>query len=171
MKNLEIAAGAPATSPLGRGDNPLRRHVQKLPRPIRFLGVGSIGLLTDLCIFTVAIGAGLHPLVGRLVSMAVATIVTWRLNRAFTFEPSGRHQSEEAARYAFVTAIAAGTNYIVFATLVVALLRSWPQAAVLAGAAAGAMLSYIGHRIFSFARCRAALGCEAAKHKQKVPLR
>jgi len=166
MDELEIAAGVDAA--VGRRDV-LRRQVRKLPRPIRFLGVGSIGLLTDLTIFTLAIGAGLHPLVGRLASMAVATVVTWRLNRALTFEPSGRHQSEEAARYAFVTAIAAGTNYAVFATLVVSVLKSWPQAAVLAGAVAGAGLSYNGHRIFSFARCRAALACETAK--QKVVLR
>jgi putative flippase GtrA len=167
MKELEIAAGAPAAA--GRHDE-LHRHVQNLPRPIRFLGVGSIGLLTDLTIFTVAIGAGLHPLLGRLASMAVATVVTWRLNRALTFEPSGRHQSKEAVRYACVTAIAAGTNYAVFAALVVAVLRPWPQAAVLAGAAAGATLSYTGHRLFSFARCRAALACGAVEHKQKVAL-
>jgi len=91
-----------------------------------------------------------------------------RLNRVLTFEPSGRHQSKEAARYACVTAIAAGTNYAVFATLVVAALKSWPQAAVLAGAAAGALLSYNGHRIFSFARCRMALAREAVKHNPKV---
>jgi putative flippase GtrA len=162
MKELDIAAGAPAAT--GCRDE-LRRHVRRLPRPIRFLGVGSVGLLTDLTIFTIAISAGLHPLLGRLASMAVATVVTWRLNRVLTFEPSGRHQSKEAVRYAFVTAIAAGTNYAVFAALVVAALKPWPQAAVLAGAAAGATLSYTGHRIFSFARCRAALARGAVKQK------
>jgi len=165
MKELDIAASVPATA--GRWDE-LRRHVRKLPRPFRFLGVGSVGLLADLTIFTIAIGTGLHPLLGRLASMAVATVVTWRLNRVLTFEPSGRHQSKEAARYACVTAIAAGTNYAVFASLVVAALKSWPQAAVLAGAAAGALLSYNGHRIFSFARCRMALAREAVKHNPRV---
>jgi putative flippase GtrA len=168
MKELKIAAGVAAAA--GRRDV-LRRHVQKLPRPIRFLGVGSVGLLTDLGIFTIAIGVGLHPLLGRLASMAVAMVVTWRLNRALTFEPSGRHQSKEAARYAFVTAIAQGTNYAVFAALVVAVLRPWPQAALLAGAAAGATLSYTGHRLFSFARCRVALACEAVNQKPKAALR
>jgi putative flippase GtrA len=165
MKELDIAAGVPATA--GRCDE-LRRHVRKLPRPIRFLGVGSVGLLTDLTILTVAISLGLHPLLGRLASMAGATVVTWRLNRILTFEPSGRHQSKEAARYAFVTAIAAGMNYAVFAALVVAALKPWPQAAVLAGAAAGALISYNGHRLFSFARCRMALACETVKHNPKV---
>jgi putative flippase GtrA len=165
MKELDIGAGVPAAA--GRRDE-LRRHVRKLPRPIRFLGVGSVGLLTDLTIFTLAIGTGVHPLLGRLVSMAAATVVTWRLNRVLTFEPSGRHQSKEAARYAFVTAIAAGTNYAVFAALVVAALKPWPQAAVLAGAAAGALISYNGHRLFSFARCRMTLACETVKQNAKV---
>ena len=149
----------------------LRHHARRLPRPIRFLGVGSLGLVTDLTAFTLAIGVGMHPLLGRLASMALATVVTWRLNRVVTFEPSGRHQSQEAARYAFVTAIAAATNYAVFAALVVGALRSWPQAAVLAGAAAAALFSYNGHRIFSFARCRAALVCETVEHKQKASAR
>jgi putative flippase GtrA len=168
MKELEIAGAVPAAA--GPRDL-LHRHVRRLPRPIRFLGVGSIGLLIDLAIFTLAIGAGLHPLLGRVGSMMLATLVTWRLNRVLTFEPSGRHQSEEAARYAFVTAIAAATNYAVFAALVVGALRSWPQAAVLAGSAAAALVSYNGHRIFSFARCRAALVCEAVNHSQKASRR
>jgi putative flippase GtrA len=168
MRELDIAAGVPAA--VGRREE-LRRRVRKLPRPIRFLGVGSVGLLTDLTVFTLAIGFGLHPLLGRVGSMAVAMVVTWRLNRVLTFEPSGRRQTNEAARYAFVTAIAAGTNYTVFATLVMAALKPWPQAAVLAGAAAGALISYNGHRLFSFARCRMALACEAVKQNPKVSRR
>jgi putative flippase GtrA len=129
----------------------VRLALRKLPRPIRFLGVGGIGLLTDLTVFTLAFGVGHHPLAARLVSIAAATLVTWRLNRVVTFDPTGRHQSHEALRYALVTAIAQGTNYAVFASLVMAAFTTIPQIAVLAGAVAGAGLSYAGHRLFSFA--------------------
>ena len=49
-------------------------------------------------------------------------MVTWRLNRALTFDRSGRHQGEEVLRYAAVTAAAQGTSYAVFAVLVLTVL-------------------------------------------------
>ena len=130
----------------------LRRYASRLPRPLRFLAVGSMGLLTDLSVFTILIGDGTHPLSARVVSLVIAMLVTWRLNRAITFDPTGRHQGEEALRYVLVTVTAQGTNYAVFASLVVTAFASFPQGAVLAGAVAGAGLSYGGHRMFSFAR-------------------
>jgi putative flippase GtrA len=131
--------------------DPFRRLADRLPRPLRFLGVGAIGLLTDLAVFTAIFASIGRPLVVRLVSIGVATFVTWRLNRALTFDRSGRRQFEEAARYAVVTAIAQGTSYAVFAVLVLAVLGSIPQAALVTGAAVGAIVSYNGHRLFAFA--------------------
>src|SRR5437868_12955354 len=88
-----------------RAPDPLRASAERLPRPIRFLGVGAIGLLTDFCVFTILMGFGPHPLRMRVVSLAAATLVTWRLNRALTFDESGRHPGEEAMRYLVVTAL------------------------------------------------------------------
>jgi len=122
-----------------------------LPRPVRFIMVGGIGLLTDLCAFTVLLSYAPHPLAMRLVSLGLATLVTWRLNRALTFAPSARAQHREAMRYAIVTTVAQGTSYTVFAALVLALPTRQPQLALLAGAAIGAFVSYHGHRLFAFA--------------------
>lgn len=134
----------------------LQRLTARLPRPLRFLGVGGFGLVTDLSIFTIVAAHGLDPLLARVVSLACATVVTWRLNRAFTFERTGRHQGHEAMRYAIVTATAQGTSYAVFAALVLTVLGGLPQAALLIGAVVGAFVSYNGHRLFAFARTRAA---------------
>ena len=131
--------------------DPLRVLAEHLPRPFRFLGVGAIGLTVDLCVFTLLIGYQPRPLLMRLFSLAAATFVTWRLNRALTFEKSGRHQHDEALRYATVTVVAQGTSYAVFAALVLTALAAIPQAAVLAGAVVGAFVSYNGHRLFAFA--------------------
>ena len=133
-----------------RGD-PLRALAGVLPRPFRFLGVGAIGLTVDLCVFTLLIGYQPRPLLMRLFSLAAATFVTWRLNRALTFDDSGRPQHDEALRYATVTVVAQGTSYAVFAALVLTALAALPQAAVLAGAVIGAVVSYNGHRLFAFA--------------------
>jgi putative flippase GtrA len=124
---------------------------KRLPRPLRFVFVGGLGLLTDLSVFTVIAAFGHHPLAVRLVSLGVATLVTWRLNRWLTFERSHRPQSDEAMRYIAVTAVAQGTSYGVFAALVLTVMAALPQAALMCGAAIGALVSYNGHRLFAFA--------------------
>jgi putative flippase GtrA len=132
--------------------DPLRALAEHLPRPLRFLGVGGIGLTTDICVFTILIGYAPRPLLMRLFSLALATLVTWRLNRALTFDESGRRQGDEAMRYAAVTAASQGTSYAVFAVLVLTAFAALPQAALVAGAAVGAIVGYNGHRLFAFAK-------------------
>jgi putative flippase GtrA len=157
LSNAEFGS-ASASLATSRSEDPLRRLVgvlprlfALLPRPVRFLGVGGVGLLTDLAVFTLVLMGGTHPLLARAVSLAVATVVTWRLNRALTFDRSDRHPGEEALRYAIVTTVAQGTSYAVFSVLVLTVLAWLPQAALLVGAVAAALLSYNGHRLVSFA--------------------
>jgi len=133
------------------GADKARAIAERLPRLVRFAIVGCVGLLADLAAFTTVAGFGHHPLAARLASLGVATLVTWRLNRMLTFARSNRAQSDEAMRYLAVTAVAQGTSYLVFATLVLTALAAWPQAALIGGAAAGALVSYNGHRLFAFA--------------------
>ena len=131
-------------------EDPVRRLLEVLPRPVRFLGVGGLGLITDLAVFTAIIGHGVPPLTARLVSLAVATLITWRLNRALTFDRSGRRPTDEAMRYTAVAAAAQAVSYAVFAALVVTVFRAVPQLAVLCGAATGAAVSYSGQILFAF---------------------
>lgn len=129
----------------------VRRIAEFLPRPVRFLMVGGIGLVTDLSVFTAIPVHDAHPIAVRIVSLAVATLVTWRLNRALTFDPSGRMQGHEAARYAAVTVTAQSVGFAVFSILVLTALARHPQAALLFGAVTSALFSYIGHLFFAFA--------------------
>jgi putative flippase GtrA len=144
VQDIEAGGNMPA-------NDPFRMLAERLPRPLRFLGVGALGLTTDFCVFTILIGYEPRPLLMRLISLAAATLVTWRLNRALTFGQSGRRQHDEAMRYAVVTAAAQGTSYAVFAALVLTALAALPQAALVIGAAAGALIAYNGHRLFAFA--------------------
>jgi putative flippase GtrA len=128
-----------------------RQLAERVPRSLRFLGIGGIGLVTDLGVFTVIAELGTPVLVARLGSLVVATMVTWRLNRVLTFDPSGRSEHEEAVRYAIVTVIAQGTSYAIFAGLVLTSVITIPQVSIVVGAAIGAFLSYNGHRLLSFA--------------------
>lgn len=133
----------------------LRSVNSQLPRPLQFLLVGGVGLAVDILLFTLMLVGGVAPLVAGFAALLAATALTWRLNRAFTFDASGRAKSNEAMRYAVVTAVAQGTSYLVFAVLVSGVLASLPQAAILVGAACGAMVSYNGHRLFAFAPVKA----------------
>lgn len=154
MTTRELDSGAAAAvRPRAVSDagDPLRRLVERLPRPFRFLGVGALGLITDVGVFTAISTRFDQPLLVRLISLAAATLVTWRLNRALTFDRTGRRQHEEAMRYAVVTAVAQGVSYAVFAALVLSVLHWFPQAALVTGAAVAAAFSYFGHRLFAFA--------------------
>jgi putative flippase GtrA len=151
MSDVKFEAAADAIpAPVASDHDPIRRFLEVVPRPIRFLGVGALGLITDLALFTVVIAHGLHPLLARLVSIAVATVVTWRLNRALTFERSGHRPSREVALYAAVTGCAQGVSYMTFAILVVTVFAATPQIAVIVGAAVGALVSYNGQALFTF---------------------
>ncbi len=150
MKRLETLTVVPAGSM-----TPLMRlatlYRDRLPAPVRFLGVGMAGLATDMLIYALLDAAGLHHLAARALSLLCATFVTWRLNRALTFGASNRRQREEAVRYGLVTLVAQGSSYLTFALLMALLPAIVPQLAILAGAAVGTVLSYTGHSLFSFA--------------------
>jgi len=149
--NVEFGPGQRAT-PAGAAaaGDPLRDHVEVLPRPVRFLAVGGLGLITDLSVFSALIAHGVGPLAARVLSLAAATLLTWRLNRALTFDYSGRRPADEAVRYATVAVAAQAISYTIFAALVLTVLSAIPQLAVLIGAAAGAFVSYSGQALFAF---------------------
>ena len=135
----------------GAGHDPLRRLAERLPRPFRFIFVGSMGLITDFGSFSALMAVVGQPLVVRLISIALATLVTWRLNRALTFDASGRRQHHEALRYAAVTVVAQGLNYLIFTSLVLSVLKPLPHVALLVGSFIAAFFTYFGHRLFAFA--------------------
>jgi putative flippase GtrA len=124
----------------------------RLAALMRFGCVGLAGLTADLMCFSALHAHDVSPLTARVISLAFATLVTWRLNRAVTYAASGREQSGEAFRYLCVTGLAQGFSYLVFAILIHAFPCLMPQLALMAGAASAALLSFEGHRIFSFAR-------------------
>ena len=116
----------------------------------RFLLVGSLGFTVDAVAFGVLSSLGAPDFSARALSLALATSVTWRLNRRFTFTASGRAAHAEAMRYATVAACVQGANYGLFLGLR-ALLPSMPALAALAvsaGAAAG--LSFAGQALVTF---------------------
>ena len=117
----------------------------------RFAAVGTLGLATDAGLFALLTGYGAPEFGTRALSLAVATLVTWNLNRRFTFDASGRRGSGELARYALVALSAQGLNYLTFALLRGTVPAMAAMAALLCGAGLAAVLSFTGQRLFTFA--------------------
>ena len=93
---------------------------------------------------------------GLLVSLAVATLVTWALNRSFTFERSGRTAIAEALRYGLVALLAQGFNYVSFLTLLHLTGATHPLRTLVATAVMTAAFSFTGQSLFSFRSANAA---------------
>lgn len=121
----------------------------RAPLP-RFLLVGSIGFTVDSVAFSAASGLGAKDFIARAASLAIATAVTWQLNRRFTFPASGRAPQQEGTRYALVAGGVQGFNYGLF-LLLRTLAPGAPALAALAvsaGCAAG--LSFAGQALITF---------------------
>ena len=142
-----------------------------------FLCVGLVGFAVDAAIFSGLHGAGLSRPVARALSLALATAVTFGLNRSFTFAPGerraagegslyehpprhrttgrqwpgrardGRSCSGDLLRYGIVTLLAQGFSYGLFLVLATRLPN---LVALFAAAAAATMFSFAGQRLFTF---------------------
>jgi putative flippase GtrA len=136
---------------------PVRGLAARAPKGlIRFLSVGVGGLSVDLAILWLLEQAGVGHAVARVGSLGAATLVTWALNRQFTFGDSGRRTRVELGRYCLVALTAQSVNYLVFlAACAAAPSLPHAQAAVI-GAVVATGFSYTGQRFFTFAAYRAA---------------
>jgi len=153
-----VKLASSGAGPAGAGFGWPRVGTHRLSPLLRFLLVGGVGLVADIALFTLMLILGLHPLLAGLAALVAATVLTWRLNRIFTFKRTGRAQRDEAVRYAAVTAAAQSTSYIVFAILASTVFAGVPQVAILVGAGVGAVVSYNGHRLFAFAPLKPCAG-------------
>ena len=140
---------------LGRRAPFLAPRLPALVRLARFLTVGVVGLAVDTSVFALLFHNGAGAPVARAASLAVATLVTWWLNRRVTFAASGRPPLVEFARYAGVAAVAQGFNYGVFLFLHYATGETHPYPCLFAAAALTTVFSFTGQSVFAFARAPA----------------
>jgi putative flippase GtrA len=124
----------------------------------RFLAAGAVGFIVDsLTVLALVNGGGWRPLPARVVSILVAMISTWLINRMWTFRAvaSGKTPGgigAEFLAYCSVQLTGATASYAVYA-IVVALIGHAPlqlMTAVAAGSASALMINYLGARIFVF---------------------
>jgi putative flippase GtrA len=122
----------------------------EMKRGCRFLAVGVGGLAVDSAVFMALHTQSAPRPAARAISLAAATLVTWLLNRAFTFQASERSRRSELGRYGLVALGAQGFNYALFLSLGAMLPQVHPLPLILVSAAAAAVFSYAGQRFFTF---------------------
>lgn len=122
----------------------------------RFVVTGTCGFSVDaLLMLAVAELFGVSALVARSVSFPVAVVVTWILNRKWTFEHGrSRAPSEQYVLYLLGQFGTLTINYSIFAGLVVhvQVFAEQPLLALAVGAGVALGFSYLFARFLAFQR-------------------
>ena len=134
----------------------LERLGVRVPRSlVTFICVGLMGLAVHTGVLSAVLHMGFSKPEAWFTGLAIATVVTWSLNRRFTFVSAGRRSGAEIGRYALVTLVAQGVSYAVFMAVTTFEPRLPPQIALFSGSIVGTLFSYTGQRFFTFAPIRA----------------
>lgn len=120
----------------------------------RFLVVGTVGFAIDGGLVWMLVSDGMNPFVTRCFSFPCAVIVTWWLNRVWTFpsSPSASRRGQITAYFA-VQLLGAMTNLIAYASLLL-LVEATALNALIAfavGSIAGLFVNFAGSKRFVFA--------------------
>ena len=129
--------------------------MNELGRRVRsFAAVGLIGFVVDaglLAVGTTLLSMG--PRVSRVISFPAAVLVTWILNRSFTFaDRVSPRKTGEFLRYGMTSVVSAGLNLGVY-FLALALLPDYavaPYIALVFSAASGLISNFILYRFVVF---------------------
>jgi putative flippase GtrA len=125
----------------------------------RFSVIGGLGFLADAGVLELLIAmTNLGPLLARIGSFAIAVLVTFALNRYWTFSGSQRRPWAQAfLAYLTVQSVGFAANLAVYSFMILVLPPPLGQPVIaLAAASAFALtLNYIGARDFVFAAPRA----------------
>lgn len=124
----------------------------------RFVVVGALGFAIDNLTLLSLVNAGWAPLAARAVSIPVALVATWLINRLWTFRSTSagktvRGIGAEFLGYCGVQLTGGVVSFVVF-SVVVATIGATTQveltAAVAAGSASALLINYLGARILVF---------------------
>lgn len=87
-------------------------------RFFRFAMVGTAGFLADATILAVGLYFGLGSIIARIPSFSVAVLVTWALNRSFTFQQKHRTFLRSFPAYLSTSSIGLSINFGTYSALV-----------------------------------------------------
>ena len=129
--------------------------VYRLPQFLRFCGTGALGFMVDAGILLMMTKINhLPPIPSRGISFSVAVVVTWALNRSWTFRVSLRPSCGEFLSYLTTQALGLGSNFGIFSFLIIFPLPlvGRPIAALALASLCALGINYAGMRAVVFSR-------------------
>ena len=126
-------------------------HVRHSDSPLRHYGgfvlAGIVALITDVVVLqTVTWLFALSVIVVRPLSIAVAMIVSWLINRTVTFAYRHPPSVAEFLRFAAVSWFAQFVNYVLFVAVLLLRPETHPIAAIIIASLVAMFVSYAGFR-------------------------
>jgi putative flippase GtrA len=117
----------------------------------RFALAGTAGFLTDGTILQAGISlVHLSPLIARIPSFSVAVVVTWWLNRDFTFRTPEKSFRDSFPAYLLSSAVGLAINFGVYTAGV--LMHVWPLPALAAASIAAMFFNFAMARFVIFGK-------------------
>ena len=121
----------------------------------RFGAVGAVGFAVDGGLLWALTANGIDPYLARAISFPVAVVVTWALNRSWTFRCASQTQSKtrQFGRYFALQLIGSLSNYVIYAVWI-SVFGTAPAMILtgfVIGSAIGAIVNFFGVRRFAFA--------------------
>ena len=116
-----------------------------------FVLAGGTAFVTDVLVFHALTSlAGVNLLIARLLSISVAMVVSFLINRTVTFAMPGAPKLSEFLRFAAVGWMSSGLNYAIFAGVMLARPETWWFLAIVIATVISMGASYMGMRMAVF---------------------
>ncbi|MDR5765967.1 MULTISPECIES: GtrA family protein [unclassified Caballeronia] len=125
---------------------------------ILFAVAGTVGFLVDIAVLYLMLACGLGYFAGRAISFIAAVVVTWQINRRFTFDaeaPGGLWR--EWWRYLVAMSAGGVVNYCAYTAVVLLLPKTHylPVIAVAAGSICGLGVNFLSSKFWVFKQASA----------------
>ncbi len=121
-----------------------------LQHGLAFLFSGGMAFVIDASILKGLTLLGLHPILARVVSVAVALTAGWLAHRRFTFRLTTPPSLAEFLRYLWVQSTVALINYGIFVLILLVRPATEPLLAVFLSSGIAMFFSYVGIRFAAF---------------------
>ena len=118
----------------------------------KFVVVGTLGFVVDYGGLRVFMLTGLSPFAGRALSIPIAMLFTWSLNRSWSFGRSTLPWYRELAHYVLVGGAVALVNYASFTIILYFMAGATPFLATAAACIIALVFSFAGYGKFVFER-------------------
>jgi putative flippase GtrA len=127
------------------------RTQRLLQHGLAFVLSGGLAFVIDAGILqALTAGLGLHPILARVVSVAVAPAAGWLAHRRFTFRLTTPPTLAEFLRYLGVQSTVALLNYGIFVLILLGRPQTEPLLALLISSGIAMFFSYLGIRFAAF---------------------